>query len=75
MKSTKELTTSLTSLRKIKRMAQLGLAILGFVFFVMAAIFDQHPELHSLEYIFNPLQLTLEPNPVNQQEQHWRLGS
>lgn len=75
MKGTDDFRTSLTSLRKIKRAAQLSLAVLGFVFFVMAAIFEQQPELRSLEYIFNPFQVTLEPSPVNQQEQQWRLGS
>jgi hypothetical protein len=40
----------------------------------MAVIYDQDSELHSLEYIFNPFQLTIEPSPVNGLEQNWRLG-
>lgn len=75
MKGAKDIRTSLTSLRKIKRIAQLSLAVLGLVFFVMAAIFEQQPEFRSLEYIFNPFQVTLESSPVKQQEQQWRLGS
>jgi hypothetical protein len=63
------------SLRRIKRWSLMGLSILAGMLFLMAVIFEQAPQLHSLEYIFNPFQVTIEPTPVNGQEQHWRLGS